>query len=315
MYFGIACFILFSIFYRTFFSRNEILLLLFLIAWPLINDFGFPAYLAASVGLYLSSIRNSFLDEILSKNNIENLLKLNLFIFYLFYFLSFFGIFINITELFGFTPQRTHFLQNYRPSGLLLEPNSYCVMIFLLSFILYRKDANTSNVVKALSAVSIFLSQSLWGIFLLPIILIMYFKVKGAIKFTILASPIFVALAVGIFLSLQERISGGLSGEELSFIIRLGDMATTLNRVSFFGEGFNYENWESPSIFLPWLLIKAGIIWSAAFVFLIIFRLGLYNAFIILIPLFFTQPLLSNLIFWLAISRQVTISSDTKTQY
>lgn len=258
------------------------------------------AYLSAVVGLSFCSLKSPLIANLVRW--VVPLLVLHLSAFYVLLMLAQFDIFVNVTEPLGLMPQRTHYAHNYRPSGLLLEPNSLCVFLFLLSFIATRLGADLSELLKLSILVAILLSQSLWGVGLLPFIIFLLYpniRLQAFARAVLVISPAFVLIAFEAY----ERIIRGLSGEELSFIIRLGSLETASSRTSFFGEGFDYVDWASPSIFLAWLLIKPGIVWAFPFIAFIINKVGVRLALLLLVPLFFTQPLLSNFLFWLALSR------------
>lgn len=300
MYLGILIVFLATLLKPTKIKLTDFLVVLILAAIPLWSGLMSAAYWAAFVGLIFCIFRNSLITNLV--RGVVPLMVLHLGAFYMLLLLAQFGLFLNVTEALGLMPQRTHYEFNYRPSGLLLEPNSFCVMMFLLSFIASRIGAELSNLLKISILLAVLLSESLWAIGLLPfLIFLLYPNIRlPSLTIVILAvSPVLALISIGIY----ERFSAGLAGEELSFIIRLGSLEEIFSRVSFFGEGFDYVDWISPSIFLPWLLIKSGIFWSVFFVAYIMGKVGIRLAFLLLVPLFFTQPLLSNFVFWLALAR------------
>ena len=210
MYIGIVWSLLNVFYTRVAFKPKDLLYVIVLCAIPLFSPLGVGAYVALLGGLFLLTARTSFIDKVVKSSG--GLLALHLWVFYTLFFLSFAGIYINVFDFFGFLPQRTHYAYNYRPSGLLLEPNSYCVMILLLSYVCHHLHVSVRSITKVAAIVSILLSQSLWGLVIIPLMVSLNFGKKGILWFFTVATPV-VVLFLGFFLSSVDRIQRGLAGD------------------------------------------------------------------------------------------------------
>jgi hypothetical protein len=260
-------------------------------------------YLAFAAGLTISIQFVRHLGRPLMHAIAVKVLCIHLVFFYIFYLIAkTTGKYISIQQILGLMEQRTNFEEMYRPCGVFFEPNSYCVFI-LLSLVLIKSTGRISAKIFALSIGSILLSKSLWGVAIVPIFgLMVYrqFSIKNLLLISIAAITVCLAIIQDeLILSRYTNLS---LGEELSFEIRIGDINQWLTRVNPIGEGFDFNNWQSPSIFGAWLLIKSGWVWTVLYLSFNLWYLKINKYMILaLAALLFTYPPLTTAFYHIAL--------------
>ena len=314
MYLGLVIFLVVNCIRRHKVSISQVLILIIFTA--LCSYIG-GSFRTLPFILVLSWVCIIFKDDIVRiQYYLPTILKVNIILFFVMYVAAIFGLYIEIWGAMGLEPQRTTYAHNYRPSGIFLEPNSYCVHTFLmyLSFCFDKKlvtkywSSSWSN----LFLLTLILSRSLWAllplVILLPLILT---RMKSWEK--ILAVAVATVASVFIAVEMINRISLGILGDELSFIIRIGTLTDWIQRVALLGEGVDFNDWVSPSIFGAWLLIKLGAIPSIVFCIMLFWRTKLSKVYrlVFFLPFLLTQPPVTNLLFWASI---LCVFRDDKRQ-
>lgn len=169
----------------------------------------------------------------------------------------------------------------FRAAGLFQEPNSYCVTIYALLVLKLIISAGKIDRLCLLAWLSLFVSESLWGIGAGVVIAVLFFDSKY-IKYSVL-----VMLALSLFVitttpDLLGYILDPITGARLlhldsdpSRLARYGSIdALDLNSSFFFGSGINTSDFQS---FLgangySFSIYSFGLLWTIFFLMAIYFN-------------------------------------------
>lgn len=312
-YFGILLYYGFFSKYGSYHVRGLVVLSISAASVSLLSTPVNPlTWAATSISLMILS-QNFDKHETTIKDAFTIILKFNLFSFYILWYLNFIaGYSINITELLGLEPQRTiGDVTILRPTGLLLEPNSYCLLIYSILLVLKRFQLKTHSYLFYGSIISIALSQSFFALALLPILIFLY-RPQGIFSESYKSLVLLILISLIVWANtgyFESRIDKIMYTNDLSYLIRIGDYDSWISEYSLFGVGFNFIDWESPSILLAWLMQRAGLIFSTILVMILFIRAMRHRVtlgILYLSPYLFTQPV--NTKWFFALSASIWLS-------
>lgn len=194
-----------------------------------------------------------------------------------------------------------------RPGGLMMEPNSYCANIFMLTFVLYKLE-NKFDLLLKIALISIIFTTSIWGSIILISILFLFsnFKVKILLSIILFISSIYIINKIDDSIALERlfRIIEDPYSDN-SVVTRLGLESKKQNNIInwIFGNGINSKGFQDfmGGNGFSYMLYCFGIIGTIIFLLWYYMSNGL-KLFILFLLFNFTFPYFSYLIFYLFIA-------------
>ena len=243
--------------------------------------------------------------------SIQIIISIHLFFFFvqifLFYFLNLQFSIIDLIPGLQSSRVFNEGLGILRPGGLMMEPNSYCANIFMLTFVLY-KLVKKIDLLSKIALSSVLLTTSIWGTIILVTVLFLFANFKNKILLTIIViiSSIYIINKIDDSIAIERlfRIIDDPYSDN-SVVTRLGLESKKPNNFInwIFGNGINSKGFQEfmGGNGFSYMLYCFGIIGTTIFLFWYYMSNGL-NLLILFLLFNFTFPYFSYLIFYLFLS-------------
>lgn len=306
---------------------DQILIVALFSPWIIMSIFSGNALLGLAIIIGLILVVPGTHEIIRSDINfIKYTLECVIFIAILFLFLQlllfyFFGEYFDFTSLLGSIEGRGYRGYGlFRPHGTMQEPNAYSTVVLVLLY-LYSKLKKVKHWLVNLAFVSVLLSLSLWGVLMVPIFYLFFYRNLFTNKALFIVVIILVFFSSEIYQVIEntniiERLD--FSSEDSSRNVRYGNIQSMFDsKYILTGQGFNsniFQKYGANGI--AFLLNSLGLIGVVIMSIVLMVQKALLLRDVMMLGLIFTTfPITSYMFLYVTIGSIIGINRLVCAEY